>query len=247
MAVTAIYHDEHRPQNLSTGKVTATYFTTLYTDGSLALKAVLTTVNANAPFPTTEQTLATSFDDVIDRRNSTMHFSDRKDLETKAVDVARGLLTRHPALRQACIRFGKPARIGRAAALVDLANVRGFDPEDEDKNEELAASLAYADNIINTIYDQKRRHAYRCRKIRTMIDRNGVHVYVAAPVRPEEQAIILQAQLNAANTAVATALTEREVAVAELELAKQRINKLEGSSQALVHPARSGLRQQYHL
>lgn len=67
-----------------------------------SLKDVLTAVNSTATFPTTEQALATSFDNIIDRRNGTLHFANRHDLEQNAVTRAKGLLTRHPELRQTC-------------------------------------------------------------------------------------------------------------------------------------------------
>ncbi|KAJ3171555.1 hypothetical protein HDU88_007635 [Geranomyces variabilis] len=151
---------------------------------------------------------------------------------------------------------------------VDLANMQGFDPSDEEK---LAAGLAHADTIIKAFCEQDRKHAYRARKITTMIDQHGVHLYVAVP-GGEEQAIVLQAmqaQLNAANTALAAAnaanaalvaanaanaeraaaanaalaaanaaiavnaehaaaaTAERDAAIAQLEIAKERINRLE--------------------
>ncbi|KAJ3151571.1 hypothetical protein HDU89_002014 [Geranomyces variabilis] len=79
-----------------------------------------------------------------------------------------------------------------------------------------------------------------------MIDQNGVHLYVPAPLLVEEQAIVSQAaQLSAAKAELAAvnadhaaalderdaaldaAIAERDAAIAQLELAKQKINRLE--------------------
>ncbi|KAI9092397.1 hypothetical protein DFS34DRAFT_596651 [Phlyctochytrium arcticum] len=70
--------------------------------GAQPLKDILVAVNATTTLPRTEHALGTSFDYLIDRGNGTLHFADRHDLETNAVNEAKALLARHPKLRQTC-------------------------------------------------------------------------------------------------------------------------------------------------
>ncbi len=83
---------------------TATYFRSRKTTCP-ELTTFVTAANAANPDAVvsyTETGLASTFDKIITRRNSTLHYSDRHSLESKAVTVARELLARHPVLRATC-------------------------------------------------------------------------------------------------------------------------------------------------
>ncbi|KAI9095780.1 hypothetical protein DFS34DRAFT_162347 [Phlyctochytrium arcticum] len=80
------------------------YFTVLASEGSTQLSSVVTSLNQTLVAPTTEAGLAGILDDVSERRNGTIHYSNRQDLETSALLPARDLLSRHTQLRVACPR-----------------------------------------------------------------------------------------------------------------------------------------------
>ncbi|KAI9089859.1 hypothetical protein DFS34DRAFT_597858 [Phlyctochytrium arcticum] len=58
--------------------------------------------NKSVPFPIEDSKIAVLFDQVIERRNKTIHPASRKDLEEQSVTVARDFLDRCPQLRTVC-------------------------------------------------------------------------------------------------------------------------------------------------
>ncbi|KAI8587865.1 hypothetical protein BDZ88DRAFT_453683 [Geranomyces variabilis] len=163
-----------------------------------------------------------------------------------AKQLARWLTTSYSSnfrIKSEAVTLANQLEYMKDSVFVDLANRQGFDLSHE---ENLAAGLAHADTIIRAFCEQHRKEAYRQRKITAMIDQNGVHLYVPAPLLVEEQAIVSQAaQLSAAKAELAAAkadhaaalakrdadhaaaLAERDAALAQLELAKQKVNRLE--------------------
>jgi hypothetical protein len=81
---------------------TTDYFSSLATNGSAELTAVVAGLNQVLVAPTTAPGLAGLLDSVIERRNGTIHYANRQGLETNALVPARDLLLRHPQLRMAC-------------------------------------------------------------------------------------------------------------------------------------------------